>query len=77
MFSQIKTRDIIILDEPTDGFSEAQIDKIRDVLAELNVGQLIIVSHEHKIEGFVDNIIRIKKKDGISYTESIFPYQKT
>ena len=61
VLSQIKTRDIVILDEPTDGFSEAQIDKIRDVLEELRVEQLIIVSHEQKIESFVDNVIRLRK----------------
>jgi exonuclease SbcC len=66
VLSQIKTKDIVILDEPTDGFSEAQIDKIRDVLDELSVGQLIIVSHEQKIEGFVDTIVRLRKAGDVS-----------
>lgn len=70
VLSNIKTRDMVILDEPTDGFSEAQIDKIRDVLEELNVAQLIIVSHEQKIESFVDNIIRLKKSADTSGMES-------
>ena len=63
VLSEISTKDIIILDEPTEGFSDVQIDKMRDVLQELNVSQLIIVSHEQKIESFVDNVIRIKKGD--------------
>jgi len=67
--SRIKTRDLIILDEPTDGFSEPQLDKVRDILRELNVQQLIIVSHEQKIESFVDTIIRIKKDGGYSMKE--------
>jgi len=66
LLSQIKTKDLVILDEPTDGFSSAQLDKMREVLNELNVAQLIIVSHEQKIEGFVDNVIRFKKENGIS-----------
>ena len=66
LLSKIKTKDIVILDEPTDGFSAAQLDKMRDVLQELNVKQLIIVSHEQKIEGFVENVIRLKKEKGIS-----------
>lgn len=70
MLSKIKTRDIVILDEPTDGFSSSQLDKMREVLEELNVAQLIIVSHEQKIEGFVDNVIRFKKENGISKIES-------
>ncbi|MEK6917885.1 MAG: hypothetical protein AABW51_02955 [Nanoarchaeota archaeon] len=64
--SNIKTRDFVILDEPTDGFSDQQLDKMRSVLEQLNVAQLIIVSHEQKIEGFVENVIRFKKEGGIS-----------
>ncbi len=66
LISNIKTRDLIILDEPTDGFSTEQLDKVRDVLEELNVKQTIIVSHESKIESFVDNIIRISKDEHVS-----------
>ncbi len=66
MMSKIKTKSLVILDEPTDGFSESQLDKMRDVLDELNAEQLIIVSHEQKIEGFVDNVIKLKKNFGNS-----------
>jgi len=66
ILSKIKTRDFMILDEPTDGFSDAQLDKMREVLDQLNVGQLIIVSHEQKIEGFVDNVVKLRKLNGIS-----------
>ena len=69
ILSKIKTKDVVILDEPTDGFSEQQLDKMREVLEQLNVKQLIIVSHEQKIEGFVENIIRFKKENGISRKE--------
>ncbi len=68
--SKIKTRDLVILDEPTDGFSEQQLDKMRGVLEELNVSQLIIVSHEQKIESFVENVIRFKKENGRSMIET-------
>jgi len=66
LLSKIKTRDLVILDEPTDGFSEQQLDKMRDVLRQLDIGQLIIVSHEQKIESFVENVIRFDKEHGIS-----------
>ena len=59
----------MILDEPTDGFSDQQLDKMREVLDELNVLQLIIVSHEQKIEGFVEKVIRFKKEYGVSQKE--------
>ena len=70
LLSKIKTRDIVILDEPTDGFSDRQLDKMRDVLNQLNVKQLIMVSHEQKIEGFVENVIRLKKENGVSKAEA-------
>ncbi|MFW6230607.1 MAG: AAA family ATPase [Nanoarchaeota archaeon] len=62
----INTDDLIILDEPTDGFSSEQLDKLRDVLEQLRIGQIVIVSHETKIESFVDNIIRISKAEHVS-----------
>jgi exonuclease SbcC len=70
LLSDVKTKDLVILDEPTDGFSDKQLDKMRDVLFELNVGQLIIVSHEQKMEGFVDNVVKFKKENGISVIEA-------
>jgi len=69
LLSKIKTKDIVILDEPTDGFSDSQLDKMRDIFQQLKVRQLILVSHEPKIEGFVDNVIRFKKVGGISEIE--------
>jgi len=66
IIGEIKTKDIIMLDEPTDGFSTDQLDKLRDVIGQLNVKQIIIVSHESKIESFVDTIIRINKNEHVS-----------
>ena len=66
IMSHLKTRNLVILDEPTDGFSAQQLDKMRDVLNQLKVDQLILVSHEQQIEGFVDNIVRIRKEHGIT-----------
>lgn len=61
MMSDIQTKDIIILDEPTDGFSDEQLERMKSVLDELSIGQVIIVSHEQKIESFVSNVIRFEK----------------
>lgn len=66
LMTTITTKDTIILDEPTDGFSTEQLDKLKDVLDTLNTKQIIIVSHEKKIEGFVDHIINISKKNHVS-----------
>ncbi|MBS3084090.1 AAA family ATPase [Candidatus Pacearchaeota archaeon] len=66
ILSKIKTQDVIILDEPTEGFSEQQLDKVRDMLQEMHLKQLLIVSHESKMEGFVDHVIRFRKVNGVS-----------
>ncbi len=77
LLSKVKTRDLVILDEPTDGFSEQQLDKMRDVFRQMEVKQLIIVSHEQKIEGFVENVIKFRKENGISKVVSEDLIQRT
>ncbi len=69
LLSNIKTRNLVILDEPTEGFSSSQLDKMKEVFNELNTKQLILVSHEQKMEDFVDNIIRFSKERGITSVE--------
>jgi DNA repair protein SbcC/Rad50 len=64
--TSIKTRDLIILDEPTEGFSAEQLDRVREVLRQTGVAQTIIVSHEAKMEGFVDHIVRVQKQNHVS-----------
>lgn len=66
LLSKIQTSDIIMLDEPTEGFSSTQLDKMRDILEELTASQIIIVSHEQKIESFVENVIHIEKQNHVS-----------
>ena len=69
LITNIKTKDLLILDEPTDGFSSEQLDRMRLVLEELNIKQTIIVSHDPKIESFVNNVIRLNKKEHASSIE--------
>lgn len=66
VISTVRTRDLLILDEPTDGFSSEQLDKVRTVLDEIGIRQVILVSHESKIESFVDNVIRLHKNEHVS-----------
>lgn len=61
MLSNIKTKNIVILDEPTDGFATEQINKMRDIFGQLKAEQIILVSHEEKIESFVEHVIRVQK----------------
>lgn len=57
---------LLILDEPTDGFSKEQLGKVRDILSELQCPQIIIVSHEKELESFADQIFRVTKSQGES-----------
>jgi exonuclease SbcC len=57
---------LLILDEPTDGFSKEQLFKVRDIVAELRCPQIIMVSHERELESFADQIFQIRKTGGIS-----------
>ncbi|WP_321211975.1 SMC family ATPase [Methanothermobacter sp. DP] len=58
--------DILILDEPTDGFSKEQLYKLRDIFDELEARQIILVSHEEELENLADHIYRVEKSDGVS-----------
>ena len=77
LVDEIKTQDIIILDEPTDGFSRKQMDRVRDVLDMLGMNQVIIVSHEPEIESYVDHVLRVTKRDGVSRVENQGAFSKT
>jgi len=57
----INTKGLLILDEPTDGFSSEQLDRVRDVLERLKLDQILIVSHEAQLEGYVDHILNVRK----------------
>ncbi len=57
---------VLILDEPTDGFSKEQLSKVRDVLTELKCPQVILVSHERELEAFADRVYRVERVNGVS-----------
>jgi exonuclease SbcC len=52
---------LLILDEPTDGFSKEQLGNVREVLDEVACPQVIIVSHDKELESFADQIFRVEK----------------
>lgn len=66
LMSAINTKDILMLDEPTDGFSQEQLERMRNILEDLNTKQTIIVSHDPKVESFVDHVIRLEKSEHIT-----------
>ncbi len=57
---------LLILDEPTDGFSKEQLARVRDVIDAVGARQVLLVSHERELEAFADRVYRIEKKAGES-----------
>lgn len=57
---------LLILDEPTDGFSKEQLFKVREIFDELSSPQIIIVSHERELESFADHLFKVEKSQGSS-----------
>jgi exonuclease SbcC len=63
------TLETLILDEPTEGFSQEQTLRMGDLLEQLGLPQVILVSHERQLEGFADRVVRIHKRGGLSSVE--------
>lgn len=60
-YQNVKTKDLLILDEPTDGFSEQQVNKMQEVFTKLNTKQIIIISHERTLDSFVADVFNFEK----------------
>lgn len=56
----------LILDEPTEGFSADQVLKLSELLRELGVRQILLVSHEKNLASIADHMISVEKQDGRS-----------
>ena len=65
--------DLLILDEPTDGFSSVQLTKLNQVLDGLKTAQVIMVSHERELETYVNHICRVTKEGGVSRVQFVSP----
>jgi len=63
--------ELVILDEPTDGFSKEQVYKMRGLLEALGSKQVILVSHERELESMADHIFRVEKRSGTSVIFSV------
>lgn len=64
--TNILKSNLLILDEPTDGFSHHQMGKVRTIFESLRCEQVIMVSHEVEMEGYVDHVFRVTKTEGAS-----------
>jgi len=58
--------DALLLDEPTDGFSPEQVQSMGQLLEELRLPQVLLVSHERELESVADRVVRVEKEGGVS-----------
>jgi len=63
--------ELMLLDEPTDGFSSEQLSKFRDLVANLRARQIILVSHEKELENAADHVLLITKENDESVVQQI------
>ncbi len=65
-YQEVKTKDLLILDEPTDGFSQQQINRMQPIFEKLNTSQMIIISHERNLDSFVTDIFHFEKENHVT-----------
>ena len=65
-FSRDSHLSLLILDEPTDGFSNEQVIRLGNVLKASKLDQIILVSHDEKVEGIADNVLSVEKVNHVS-----------
>ncbi|RAP51326.1 MAG: hypothetical protein BZ138_05415 [Methanosphaera sp. rholeuAM270] len=69
VLSKNKT-DLLILDEPTIHLDEDRRQRLIGIIREINfVPQMLVVTHDDEMETLSNNIIKIKKENGISFIE--------
>ncbi len=61
----------LILDEPTEGFSQEQTLRMGELLEELALPQVILVSHEPQLAAIADRVVRVRKHAGVSRLEEV------
>lgn len=57
---------LLLLDEPTDGFSREQLIRMGGVLQDLEADQIVIVSHDRELRAFSNHVYVVHKVGGAS-----------
>ena len=64
-------RNLLILDEPTDGFSREQLGRMGNVFVALGAEQVVVVSHDRELRNFADRVLLVEKISGSSTVTQI------
>jgi exonuclease SbcC len=64
-------RNLLILDEPTDGFSREQLARLGNVFTDLAADQVVVVSHDRELRTFADRVYMVRKVGGSSHVQQV------
>jgi exonuclease SbcC len=73
LVQRISDRDqanLLLLDEPSDGFSREQLVRMGGVLRDVPADQIVIVSHDRELRSFSDHVFVVRKSGGESQLSS-------
>jgi exonuclease SbcC len=62
---------LLMLDEPTDGFSREQLARMGYVFSELAAEQVVVVSHDRELRAFADRVYLVEKGTGASTVRQV------
>jgi len=62
---------LLILDEPTDGFSREQLARMGNVFVDLAADQVVVVSHDRELRSFADRVYLVEKVGGSSTVHQV------
>ena len=65
----LNTTGLLVLDEPTDGFSSQQLVRVKQVLSDMSFHQLLLVSHEPHMQSVAETIVSVHKNASVSRIE--------
>jgi exonuclease SbcC len=60
----------IILDEPTEGFSEEQLRRFNDLIENVTAKQKLIITHNNNLKGIGNQIIELTKENNVTFVSN-------
>jgi exonuclease SbcC len=70
LLRELSAIDIAFFDEPTSNLDDARRDSLAEqILAVKGFSQLFVISHDDTFERVTNNVVRVRKEDGVSKVE--------
>jgi exonuclease SbcC len=70
LLRELSAIDVAFFDEPTSNLDDARRDSLAEqILAVKGFSQLFVISHDDTFERMTNNVVRVRKEDGVSKVE--------